>query len=216
MPESALILGAGVFGLTAAVTLAKRGHRVSVIDPGPIPHPHAASNDISKAIRAEYGPDRLYTRLADDAIDGWLAWNNQFPQRVYEPTGVLILAGSEMTRGGFEHDSYHLALRRGRSPQRLQGDELTARFPAFAAQRYPDGFYHARGGLTYAGRTIEAIDVAVEVCRDLYDRQRYREALALLDAIARDLGGKAVPDAEKAAAIRAEALSALEIFCLLQ
>ena len=157
MAEQTLIVGAGVFGLTAAVELAERGHRVTVIDPGPVPHPWAASNDWSKAVRAEYGADRLYTDLADEAIDGWLTWNQQLGRRVYEPTGVLISTRQPMRPGGFEHDSYQLALRRGRSPQRLDGAALTERFPAWGAGIYVDGFYHERGGLTYAGATIEAL-----------------------------------------------------------
>ncbi len=46
-----LIVGAGIYGVTAALELRSRGHRVSLIDPGPIPHPLAASTDISKVVR---------------------------------------------------------------------------------------------------------------------------------------------------------------------
>ncbi|RIK39775.1 MAG: sarcosine oxidase, partial [Chloroflexi bacterium] len=52
-----LVAGCGIYGVTAALKLHARGHRVAILDPGPIPHPLAASTDISKAIRAEYGPD---------------------------------------------------------------------------------------------------------------------------------------------------------------
>ncbi len=56
-PSSVLIVGAGVFGLTAALELRARGWRVSVIDPGPVPTPAAASTDISKVVRMDYGAD---------------------------------------------------------------------------------------------------------------------------------------------------------------
>jgi sarcosine oxidase / L-pipecolate oxidase len=68
-----LIVGAGIFGLAAAHELHARGYaNITVLDPGPIPHPLAASTDISKVIRMEYGPDEQYLLMAAAARDGWL------------------------------------------------------------------------------------------------------------------------------------------------
>ena len=47
-----IVVGAGINGVTAAIELKKRGHEVVLVDPGPLPHPLAASTDISKAVRA--------------------------------------------------------------------------------------------------------------------------------------------------------------------
>lgn len=52
-----LIVGCGVYGITAALALHGRGFSVTVIDPGPVPHPLAASTDVSKVVRMEYGAD---------------------------------------------------------------------------------------------------------------------------------------------------------------
>jgi len=52
-----VVAGAGVYGLTAAIELRQRGYAVALVDPGPLPHPLAASTDISKLIRMDYGPD---------------------------------------------------------------------------------------------------------------------------------------------------------------
>ena len=59
-----IVVGAGINGVTSAIELKKRGHKVVLVDPGPLPHPLAASTDISKAVRAAYGPDEDYTALA--------------------------------------------------------------------------------------------------------------------------------------------------------
>jgi glycine/D-amino acid oxidase-like deaminating enzyme len=72
---TAIVVGAGVFGLSAALELRARGFGVTLLDPGPIPHPLAASTDISKVVRIEYGADALYSQLAEEAREGWLAWN---------------------------------------------------------------------------------------------------------------------------------------------
>ena len=69
--DRVLIAGAGVFGVTAAIELRKRGHPVMLVDPGPLPHPLAASTDISKVVRLEYGADEPYTALAERAVEGW-------------------------------------------------------------------------------------------------------------------------------------------------
>jgi NADPH-dependent 2,4-dienoyl-CoA reductase/sulfur reductase-like enzyme len=60
-----VIVGAGVFGLTAAIELKTRQKeaKITVLDPGPVPHRHAASTDISKVIRMDYGKDELYVEM---------------------------------------------------------------------------------------------------------------------------------------------------------
>jgi glycine/D-amino acid oxidase-like deaminating enzyme len=60
-----VIVGAGVFGLTAAIELKKRQKeaKICVLDTGPVPHRHAASTDISKVIRMDYGADELYIEM---------------------------------------------------------------------------------------------------------------------------------------------------------
>jgi glycine/D-amino acid oxidase-like deaminating enzyme len=54
-----VVVGAGIFGVTTAVTLARR-HRVTLLDAGPIPNPLAESTDVSKAVRMDYGADEFY------------------------------------------------------------------------------------------------------------------------------------------------------------
>ncbi len=58
-----IVIGAGINGVTAAIELKKRGRKVILLDPGPLPHPLAASTDISKAVRTAYGADEEMPRL---------------------------------------------------------------------------------------------------------------------------------------------------------
>lgn len=156
-----LVVGGGVFGLTAALELHRRGHRVRVLDPGPLPHPLAASTDISKVIRMEYGPDETYTALAERARDGWLRWNDawraQGSEPLYHETGVLMIRRSPMQPGDFEHESWTLLRKRGHTPQRMNASTIVARFPAWARARYVDGFFHAKGGYAESGRVVGAL-----------------------------------------------------------
>lgn len=86
-----LIIGSGIFGVTAAIELRRRGHAVQLLDPGPLPHPLAASTDISKAVRMEYGTDEDYATLVEQSFDGWQQWNRGFGAALYHETGVLYL-----------------------------------------------------------------------------------------------------------------------------
>ena len=103
-----LVVGGGIYGMTAALELRSRGYSVSLIDQGPIPHPLAASTDVSKVVRMEYGADLQYTRMADRAIDGFLVWNDEFGEELYVNTGVLMLGRTPMQEGSYLYESYEL------------------------------------------------------------------------------------------------------------
>src|SRR5262245_65991112 len=92
-----IVVGAGINGVTSAIELKKRGHKVVLVDPGPLPHPLAASTDISKAVRAAYGPDEDYTALAERCIPIWRERNTKFDIERYNETGIIVVlkCGSE-------------------------------------------------------------------------------------------------------------------------
>lgn len=154
---SILVVGGGVFGLTTALELRRRRRAVSLIDPGPLPHPLASSTDISKMIRMDYGSDELYTSMMEEAFVGWRAWNEEWGELLYHETGFLILAGESMQPGGFEHDSYVLLRSRGHPLHRLDSQEVSRRFPDWVAAKYPDGYFNPIGGYAESGRVVEKL-----------------------------------------------------------
>lgn len=145
-PLSVVVVGAGVFGATAALELRERGHEVTIVDRGPVPHERASSTDVSKMVRMDYGSDVFYHELAEAAIEGWERWNVEWPRPLYHAQGFLVLASDRMRPGGFEHESHRVLVERGYAPERVDGAALTRRFPAWNAQRYPDGYLSPRGG----------------------------------------------------------------------
>src|SRR6266513_435028 len=96
-----IVVGAGINGVTAAIELRRRGHDTVLLDPGPLPHPLAASTDISKAVRAAYGADEEYAALAERSIPLWLEWNREFGTELYHEVGFLFLRRQEMQPGDF-------------------------------------------------------------------------------------------------------------------
>jgi glycine/D-amino acid oxidase-like deaminating enzyme len=155
---STIIVGAGVFGAAAATALRRRGHEVTLIDAGPVPAPLAASTDISKVLRMEYGPDETYMALMEEAFDGWrrwsAAWTAAGDDDVYHETGVLMVCREPMAPGGFERDSWDMLRRRGHEPERMDAESLARRFPAWSTRAYVDGFFHRLGGWAESGRVV--------------------------------------------------------------
>ena len=141
----ALVVGAGIFGVTAARELRARGAEVVLLDPGPVPHVAAASTDISKVVRREYGADQVYTAWMEEALEGFRRWNSELGDRLFHETGVLFMSGAPLAEGGFEADSVALLEARGAAVRRVTRDEVAARFPAWAASRLPEGMHDEAG-----------------------------------------------------------------------
>lgn len=152
-----LVVGCGIYGVTAALTLHERGHRVAVIDPGLIPHPLAASTDISKAVRAEYGADEDYTIMMEEARPRWLAWNEEFNETLYHEWGVTMLCKGPMQPGGYEYESFQICKRRGHPIERLDSAAIARRFPAWNADLYTDGYFSRHAGWAASGRVVEVL-----------------------------------------------------------
>jgi glycine/D-amino acid oxidase-like deaminating enzyme len=152
-----LVVGAGIFGITTALEMKTRGYHVAILDPGPLPHPLAASTDISKVVRMEYGSDEAYMALVEQAYRGWLQWNEELGDTLFHDTGVTMLTRTPMAPGGFEYESYHLLRKRGHTPERLTEETISQRFPAWKPGAFVDGFFHAQGGYVESGRVVAAL-----------------------------------------------------------
>lgn len=153
-----VIVGAGIFGASTALTLAEGGYKVTLVDAGAAPHPKATSTDISKACRMEYGSDRVYMALMEDAFRGWESWNKRWEKQglgpLFHETGILFLTREPMTPGSFEFESYQALRERGWSPQRLSPDTLKDSFPAWSEGGFRDGFFNPRAGFAESSKVV--------------------------------------------------------------
>jgi len=149
-----LVIGSGIFGVTTALELHARACEVTLVDPGPVPHPLAESTDISKVVRCDYGADEDYTALGERALEGWRRWNATWRTPRFHETGVTFLSAHPMQPGGFEHDSFALLSRRGHRIERLDAAAIAARFPAYRPGTLVDGYYHHDGGWAESGAVV--------------------------------------------------------------
>jgi sarcosine oxidase/L-pipecolate oxidase len=98
-PSSILILGSGVFGLSTALSLARRSRyaqtTITVLDRAEFPSPDGSSIDTSRIIRADYS-DPAYAALAAEAQK---EWRKQGPGELggdgrYFESGFVLVAES--------------------------------------------------------------------------------------------------------------------------
>ena len=153
--QRVIIVGGGLFGMTSAIELRRRGYEVDVFEPGPIPHPLAATTDISKVLRMDYGADEDYMILMEESFKVWDEWNRVWEKPLWHETGFLILTREELKPGGYELESLHMLEKRGHPVERLTLDEIKRRFPAWNAEQYIDGYFNPRAGWAESGRVLE-------------------------------------------------------------
>lgn len=125
--SSYLIVGSGVFGATTALELKRQfpAVQVSLLDRADFPNPSAASHDVNKIIRADYG-DLLYMKLALEAQALWR--NDPIYRPYYHETGMLYAENKGMGKSfidnykkiGFQHAS-----------EFMSSSDAKKRFPAF-------------------------------------------------------------------------------------
>lgn len=152
-----IVVGAGINGGAAAIELKQRGHNVVLVDPGPLPHPLAASTDISKAVRAAYGADEEYTELAERSIKLWREWNREFGTPLYHEVGVMFVRRQELKPGDFEYESFKTLERRGHKIERINLAQFWKRFPAWNPELYRDGVLELEAGYVESGHVVATL-----------------------------------------------------------
>jgi len=195
-----IVVGAGINGVTAAIELRKRGHEVVLVDPGPLPHPLAASTDISKAVRAAYGADEDYTALAERSIKLWRDWNEEFGTKLYHEVGVMFVRRRTMEPGDFEYESLKLLEKRGLKVARMDSPKLWKRFPAWNPQLYGDGVLEIEAGYAESGRAVSMlIERAKSAGVSLYEGK-----FVALDQAGQRVNGVVLQDSQFKAVISSE------------
>jgi glycine/D-amino acid oxidase-like deaminating enzyme len=154
--HSVIIVGAGIFGVTAAIELNRRGFAVTIIARGNLPHPDASSTDISKMIRMDYGRDEFYMQLMEQAFAGWDKWNQEWDEPLYHEDGFLMMKRRPLKAGDYEYESLQHLQKRGHSNtiDKMTSQALAEKYPMWKAENYPDGYLNRRGGWAESGRVL--------------------------------------------------------------
>jgi monomeric sarcosine oxidase len=151
---SAIVVGGGVMGMTAACALAGRGARVTLLERHTVGHDWASSHGLTRAIRHEYGPNAIYTRMVARSLTLWDELARETGRTLYAETGVLTL-GQESD--GQTLAGYEVMRAEGLPVERLTPAECAKRFPQFQPQEYSAITWNPRGGMLYASECLAAL-----------------------------------------------------------
>lgn len=88
-PAAYVVVGAGAFGAWIAYSLRRAGHRVVLLDQYGPANSRASSGGESRIIRAAYGPDEVYSRMARRSLELWSAFFALTGRSLMHRTGVL-------------------------------------------------------------------------------------------------------------------------------
>ncbi|KAL4725893.1 hypothetical protein ACLX1H_006567 [Fusarium chlamydosporum] len=151
--EPIVIVGAGVFGLSTALELKKRGYQnVTVLDRYLPPVIDGSSVDISRVIRVEYA-DPFYGKMAREALEGWVGeYSDHFHQ-----SGFVML--SEKSGNSFAEQSKNATKSLGDTLEEYEDAyDIRKQFPAVQAKL--DGlkaYYNKTGGWADAESSIRQL-----------------------------------------------------------
>lgn len=152
------VIGAGVFGAWTAYQLSRAGKAVVLVDAYGPGNSRSSSGGESRVIRMGYGPDQIYTRMAQRSLVLWQALLGS--SALFQPSGVLWLAR--------ENDVYCEAtletLRQlNVRCEKLNRDELAKRYPQLEFESVAWGVLEAESGVLLAR---SAVKVVVQTARE--------------------------------------------------
>lgn len=150
------VFGAGAFGGWTALTLARRGARVALVDAWGPGNSRASSGGETRVIRATYGTRRVYTQMASRALDLWRAHEARWQRTFFRRTGVLWLFGPP-NDGRFGRASMEALDANGLPIEALPIDEAIRRYPQVSFDGISSVLFEPEAGYLFARRACEHI-----------------------------------------------------------
>lgn len=149
------VIGAGVFGAWTAHELNDSGANVVLIDAYGPGNSRASSGGESRIIRMGYGPDEIYTLMAQRSLGLWQALfertgNAQF----FQPSGVLWLARES---DPYCEASLKLFAKLDIEFERLDRGELLQRYPQLDPGPATWAILEPRSGVLMARQAVQAV-----------------------------------------------------------
>ena len=148
------VIGAGVVGAGIAWHLAKRGHRVTLLEQGSVPNPIGASFDQHRLTRRIYPEQPHYARLMDKAYAAWADLFAAMGEDHLERCGALsssAIPGDWADRGRRTLDEI------GARYDLLSGKETEERFPFLKPGRIRWSVFEPDGGVLLADRITSGL-----------------------------------------------------------
>ena len=147
-PE-ATVVGSGIAGVMTALSLLRKGCRVTLVDRWEPGHGRASSSDYTRILRAIHGRDELYTRWVRESRLRWLELQAELGCTLYVECGALVLAGEGHSE--WEDSTFPTFERLGVPHFRFEVDEIRLRFPQFRCANVAYGLFEPNRGCSWPG-----------------------------------------------------------------
>jgi sarcosine oxidase len=154
------VIGAGVFGAWSAYQLCRAGADVLLVDAYGPGNSRASSGGESRILRMGYGPDAIYTRMAQCSLELWKQLFDLIARpQLFQPTGVLWLAREQdpycaATLKTFQQNKVKF--------ERLDGTELRERYPQLEFGPVAWGMLEHESGVLLARQAVQALVSAAQ------------------------------------------------------
>jgi len=130
-----IVVGAGAFGAFSALSLLRRGARVTLVDAWGPGNSRASSGGETRVIRGVYGADRVYVEMVARAFELWRENERRWGRKLYHPTGAIWMVTDS---GDFVRESLPLMAEHGFPCEELSAGDAARRWPQidFAGVRW--------------------------------------------------------------------------------
>lgn len=150
----AIVVGGGVFGAWTAWSLLRKGKRVLLLDARGPANARASSGGESRMIRAAYGADEIYTRMAWESLTEWKWLSASTDLPVFHRLGVLFFFGKMES---YAASTLEIHRKLSLPMEVLQRAELARRFPQFLWDGIEFGLFEPEFGALMARRAVQML-----------------------------------------------------------
>lgn len=152
--ERVVVVGAGVFGVWTAIHLQRLGWQVLLVDAWGPAHARSSSGGESRMIRAAYGADEIYTRMAVASLEEWKALSHRADLPIFHQTGVLFFFSD---RSPYLAESLRVHRALGLASRPMDRQEMRTQFPMIDFSGVEAGIYEPAFGALMARRSVQTL-----------------------------------------------------------
>ncbi len=150
-----VVVGAGAFGGWTALSLRRKGMKVTLIDAWGAGNSRSSSGDETRVIRSTYGANEFYFDLNVRALHLWKEHEKQWQKKMFYNTGVLWFCYE--AQAPLVDDSLPFARKHGMELQYLTKGELQRKYPQVNAQDLHHAWFDPFGGYLKARESCQYV-----------------------------------------------------------
>ncbi len=148
------VVGAGAFGAWTAYHLRRAGYNVTLLDQYGPASSRASSGGETRIIRASYGPDEVYTRMAKRSLALWSAFSARTGREILQRIGVLWMSTPD---NAYVEQSRATLRKEGVAFRDLSASELKRDFPQIRLAPDAMAIFEPDSGALLARQATQAV-----------------------------------------------------------